>query len=412
MSRSQLVSAIVAVGASFTLGCGSGSGPTTVTPPPPPPTGALSGRLVDDPVEGVTYVTTSGVTGVTGPNGEYSYNAGDRVSFKLGTKVLAAGITATGIITPVAMAANATILQNLLVLLQSLDADGNPLNGIRIPQGSRDAVDSTLNLGLDPSVFASSANTVLVKAQQAGGITTGITAPAQASSTFRRQFLQLFALRVWASSDATTFLMFRADTSGNYLMTQAAPSELGGHAGIEAGKITSAGFDTFGWMWSKPTLTIDTNGQWGLSDLLPCERVQLLGDFITSTDCTGAAGGSVTHMENNATSIVGAWALGSTTNVQVLTLFFFSNGKFGVVDPTGSTATPSCGGPGVEYGSYTYDATTKLLKVSNLQYNTNGCAGLSGTTAAAAGLTFTLSSDGATATYNDGAARTVYRVSQ
>jgi hypothetical protein len=118
-------------------------------------------------------------------------------------------------------------------------------------------------------------------------------------------------------------------------------------------------------------------------------------------------------MANDPAGIVGAWALGSATNVQVLTLAFFSNGTFAVLDPTGSTATPSCGGPGVEFGSYTYDAATKILKVSNLRYDTNGCAGLSGTPAATAtGMSFTLGGGATTATYNDGTSRTVYRVSQ
>jgi hypothetical protein len=383
--------------------------------------------MIDDPVQGLRYGTTTNPANypqdfsrVTGPNGEFTYSPGEFVAFKLGKLSIGNLSPATGVFTPSQMAANQTQLQDILILLQSLDQDGNPYNGIVIPAAAGAAFADPANpvvgstfWSIPPATFASSANTWLVNAQQLGGITTGIVSPAQASANFLRQFLQLFATKVWGGLDGSTFVLARSDTTGRYILGQAAPAEPGALPGIEVGQIFSAGFDSFGWVWGKPTLTTDTNGEWGFSDLRSCERIQIVGDSIKAIDCAGALETTTSKVENDPAGVLGAWALGSATNVQVLTIAFFKNGKFGVLDPTGSTATPSCGGPGVEFGSYTYDAATKILRVSNLLYDTDGCAGLSGTAAAtASGMTFTLGSGATTATYNDGTARTVYRVSQ
>ena len=409
--------------------CGGGSptGSSTPPPPPPPPQTIFIGRMIDDPVQGLHYGTTSNPASfptdfsrVTGPNGEYTYLAGDFVVFKLGNLNIGNLSLATGIFTPSAASANQTQLQDILILLQSLDQDGNPYNGIVIPPAAADAFRDPANpftsvtyWTMPPATFASSANTWLVKAQQLGGITTGIVAPARASANFLRQFTQLFAIQVWGSSDGSTAILARVDTTGRYIMGQVQPAAQGGMPGVEAGQVSSAGFDSFGWVWGTPTLLVDTNGEWGFSNQLPCERIRIVGDSIKGIDCAGAVDATTSKMDNDPAGIVGAWALGSATNVQVLTFAFFRNGKFVVLDPTGSTATPSCGGPGVEFGSYTYDAVSKILKVSNLLYDTDGCAGLSGTAAAtSSGMTFTLGSGATTATYNDGTARTVYRVSQ
>lgn len=45
---------------------------------------SLTGILSDSYVKGVTYSTSGGASGVTGTNGEFTYQAGDTVSFKIG----------------------------------------------------------------------------------------------------------------------------------------------------------------------------------------------------------------------------------------------------------------------------------------------------------------------------------------
>jgi hypothetical protein len=300
------------------------------------------------------------------------------------------------------------------VLFQSLDVDGNPANGIVVPAAAAAAITSSLDLTAATAVFASAANTVLVNAQAAGGIHTGIVTPVKASASFLAQALTILSTNVWTSADATTFAAFRVNSAGQYIQGQANPPSSGGTPGVETGTITAAGFDPAGWFFAAPVLNLDTNGQWGLSNPAPCERLVVNGSQLLAKDCAGNTTDTVGKMDNDPAGIVGAWAVGSASDFGTEMLLFFSNGRFAVLDPVGDTHTPSCGagGKGVEFGSYTYDPATKLLKVSALTYNTDGCAGLSGTTAAtAAGLTFTLGSGASTATFNDGTARTAYRVS-
>ncbi|MCK9389313.1 MAG: DUF839 domain-containing protein [Sulfuritalea sp.] len=73
----------LAVASTFALaGCGGGSDSST------PSSTALTGILSDSYVKGVTYSTSTGASGVTGANGEFTYKAGDTVTFKIGQATL------------------------------------------------------------------------------------------------------------------------------------------------------------------------------------------------------------------------------------------------------------------------------------------------------------------------------------
>jgi hypothetical protein len=81
-------------------------------------------------------------------------------------------------------------------------------------------------------------------------------------------------------------------------------------------------------------------------------------------------------------------------------LFFFPGNIFFMIDPVGDTSSSPCGGPGLEYGAYSY--TNNVLRVTGLTLDTNGCAGLSQSRATtSAGMALTLSANGATASINE-----------
>jgi len=74
----------LAVAGSFALaGCGGGSSGTGVTP-----ASQLTGTLSDSVVKGVSYSSSSGLSGSTGADGDFKYVAGDTVSFKIGNVTL------------------------------------------------------------------------------------------------------------------------------------------------------------------------------------------------------------------------------------------------------------------------------------------------------------------------------------
>ncbi len=410
--RRWVTGSLVAGSVVLALACG---GAETIIGVVPETRTKQTGRMIDDPVQGVTYRTNSGIEGVTGPNGEYQFFPGDLVTFSLGTKVLGrTDVPATGILTPMAMAQNPTVLTNLLVLFQSLDNDGYPFNGIVIPpEASAVFNGGMMPLQTDPAQFASTANFQLVAARKAAGITTPIVTPVVANERLTAQFEALFALEIWSVATATEFFVWRSLPDGAYTFGQASPPEGDGRPGVETGIIGAAGIDVWGWVMGQPTVTLDTNGDWGMSQTHPCERVVVEGDKIGFNNCQGQRDGEFQKMPNDPNGIVGAWAMDSPSNIGAPLVLFYSNGKFGVVDPIGDTSPAKCGGPGVEFGAYTYNATTKVLKVSGLQFDTNGCAGLSGSGAStAAGMTFTLGGDAMTATITMGTSRTLYRVSK
>jgi len=117
----------------------------------------MQSRLVDAPVEGVSYAAApSGISGKTGANGVFTCKAGDTVSFSvgsvaLGTAACAATVAAADLAGTAAL--GDVKLQNRLVFLQALDEDDDPTNGIRITAAVHDALTKTLDFGLAAADF-------------------------------------------------------------------------------------------------------------------------------------------------------------------------------------------------------------------------------------------------------------------
>ncbi len=98
------------------------------------------GFLIDSPVAGADYYINGVYAGQTAADGSFNYSPGDKVSFKIGTVSLGENVTVStdgrvmmqdlaGV--PRSNASDLTVLR-LAQLLQSLDADNNPDNGITI----------------------------------------------------------------------------------------------------------------------------------------------------------------------------------------------------------------------------------------------------------------------------------------
>ena len=144
-------------------GCGGGGGGSN---PPSPTNGddnttkpvdgdgnsttvaSNTGVFLDSKVAGVRYETSTGVKGVTNSKGEYHYNDGDTVKFYVGN-LKVGDVQAKDVVT-------VFDLKNSIqaaILLQTLDKDGNPNNGIQI---SKKTNEEFINSGftvqeIDPS---------------------------------------------------------------------------------------------------------------------------------------------------------------------------------------------------------------------------------------------------------------------
>ncbi len=147
--------------------CGGGGGgdastssPGTGVSPTPPSTGGntptvLLGVFLDSPVSNISYKTTT-QSGTTNADGQFNYLAGETVTFSVGAVNLPS-TPATKTITPLSLAnstdmGNNTVL-NLLVFLQSLDEDGTPGNGIKIPDTANAAATAVIDFNVSPAVF-------------------------------------------------------------------------------------------------------------------------------------------------------------------------------------------------------------------------------------------------------------------
>jgi hypothetical protein len=349
-------------------------------------------------------------------------------------------------------------LRNILVLFQSLDADGNPENGISIPDNAAAALSASINLDSEPAAFAASPE--LQKVREAAGISGPIKTPVQATRHFLSQGMAMLGNQVWVKQDDGTASIVRiagsgADGAGEYLQGEASPDDscdtnrvcggsLVSKAGVEYGTAHLSGVNNRGFKFAaKPV--IDTNLQAGLSHPRPNWRVRSDGyDLITSDIFTvqrkreqKSLFGELFHiagtleissskepiqtevkeshfspMENDPKGITGAWTADPATMKTPIYLFF-SNGKYMMVDPIGDIKTAdheSCGDPGVEFASYTYDSGGKTLNIKGFTYDTNGCAGFSTN----GPVSFNIDADGKTATLNtqDKRTLTLHRVSK
>ena len=110
-----------------------------------------SSTIYDGIIGGLEYTTSSGITGLTQEDGSFTYGFGDSVVFSIGSVVIGeidtneikdnkvflqdlAGTERTDV--------NNEYVENMAVLLQSLDVDGDAYNGIVITEAMRDAFSS------------------------------------------------------------------------------------------------------------------------------------------------------------------------------------------------------------------------------------------------------------------------------
>ncbi len=158
------LTAIVLVAGTLTAcdgggGGGGGGAPSGSKSPSQQPAGK-TGQLIDSAVAGVDYATAT-FSGKTDANGEYLFTEGETVVFKIGEIVFPA-IAAKGVVTPLDLAGSQNIddpkVINIARLLQTLDEDQDPSNGIVIPGSAGPA---PVDFGLSVADFENQVNSVL-----------------------------------------------------------------------------------------------------------------------------------------------------------------------------------------------------------------------------------------------------------
>ena len=128
-------------------GCGGSDSSSTVQTTRP----TSIGYLVDSAASGVSY-TCGAYGGITGSDGSFLYNTGDTCSFRIGTTALGSStVSSDGYMTPGDLSgaggADSTASSTLMIarLLQSLDEDGDPSNGISISSSTHGSMQTSLD---------------------------------------------------------------------------------------------------------------------------------------------------------------------------------------------------------------------------------------------------------------------------
>lgn len=103
-----------------------------------------TGIFVDSPVAGLNYQGTNTDADVTDDQGQFNYIEGETLTFSIGDLELGAAV-GDDVLTPLSIiegaeSADDQRVTNMLILLQTLDADGNLNNGIQITDAIREEV--------------------------------------------------------------------------------------------------------------------------------------------------------------------------------------------------------------------------------------------------------------------------------
>ena len=138
-----------------------------------------TGVFLDSPIVNIGYKTET-LEGVTNSLGEYNYIEGETVTFFIGDLELPSA-PATGVVTPLELAgtndtANSVVV-NILRLLQTLDQDGEPDNGITITDTAKNTA-TQVDFSQSESDFESSAavTTLIMNAGQESTMTSLVPA--------------------------------------------------------------------------------------------------------------------------------------------------------------------------------------------------------------------------------------------
>lgn len=238
-------------------GCGGGddsndlgSGETTLT-----------GVFLDGPVVNMDYMTTDSTGAITrdykvDPNyktnaeGEYEYTAGETVTFAIGDLTFPP-VSAVGTITPLNIAGtsdpNDLEVVNMIRLLQTLDVDGDPSNGITISEEAKGVASPLESFDISESDFASAVDTLIKNGGQET-VPTELVSAAEAVAHFEETLSGATDVTFntikgsWESPNGLVIIHFLPD--GRYLAMQWEQED--GSEGFEYGTyVASDGNITF-----------------------------------------------------------------------------------------------------------------------------------------------------------------------
>ena len=346
-----VVSSVVLLSACSGGGDGGGGGTSSAAAP-------SIGSFVDSPVQGLRYNTAT-QSGVTDANGQFRYRPGESVTFSFGQTVLG---TIPGVpqITPWTVfglnspdpADNRWV--NLARLLQTFN---NQLPAITPQIAALPAI----NFNQSPAAFGADP-TVGQVLSTAGAPQTLVSAGA-ATATLTQQFAILGSWFIQGESGPNSLGVFTAMADGTFMVTGDSSLDPTDRNGMEHGTyIWNPATGAF-----SATVTVDTNGAYGLSGTNPpmTATISNNGNTLTFTDGAGPVALSrVIDTNNTPNPIIGSWLGKSLDNPNApVVITFLLDGTIVHVEDNDPALSPS-GQDGMERGIYTFNQGTGELLVT------------------------------------------------
>lgn len=321
---------------------------------------AQTGVFVDSAVAGISYQTTPGnFSGVTSPTGQYQYAEGDSVVFSIGAISLPS-VTAKGVVTPVDMKGTGSdqVVTNIAVLLQSLDSDGDPSNGISIPSAAAAVATSPVNFDQSYSSFATAVLPVVRHSDPAKVVVDEVAAKDHLEGSLSKLLVGTWYIHGTSGADSYDYVLFVLDEE-NY----AALDHDSGDTRIERG--------TYSWNQTTGKVTVTpTVGNPSELDVYPPmangNTVVLEGNVLKLSDADETF--ELTRLAPTEDSpLKGGWFIGNEV------VFAFTDNLYVMGQFEGEGAG---GEPGLELGTYSYNTETKAITYET-QVDFNGQWGLS-----------------------------------
>ena len=350
----------------------------------------LTGVFIDSPVINIGYRTAT-QNGDTNSRGEFKYLAGETVTFFIGDMEFPP-VLAAEVVTPLDMADTDDVAHHMVIniirLLQSLDKDGDPDNGINITQTAKDnavflnfdlsvegfeaqiGIDLFIANGGQDTAQSDLVDTVLALVHFVASLIRSGEIDSEDEPVDNQSLIGTWEI---ASPTDADFYMLSLLEDGTYVHAEVNEIDPNFLSGMEWGT-----YDVVGLGEITTTQNFNNNGNAGLSDFDGSgPRLRLIAQpsgslmYAPDTNNDGISDGVFGLRRVDSEGLLGTW-ISTTTENDLLMIVFFDDGTYfhGEVDEDDDTEIS-----GMELGTYERDEDTGLLTVSQT-FDNNGDTGL------------------------------------
>jgi len=346
----------------------------------------LTGVFIDSPVINIGYRTAT-QNGDTNSRGEFKYLAGETVTFFIGDMEFPP-VLAAEVVTPLDMADTDDVAHHMVIniirLLQSLDKDGDPDNGINITQTAKDnavfldfdlsvegfetqiGIDLFIANGGQDTAQSDLVDTVLALVHFVASLIRSGEIDSEDEPVDNQSLIGTWEI---ASPTDADFYMLSLLEDGTYVHAEVNEIDPNFLSGMEWGT-----YDVVGLGEITTTQNFNNNGDAGLSDFDGSgPRLRLIAQpsgslmYAPDTNNDGISDGVFGLRRVDSEGLLGTW-ISTTTENDLLMIVFFDDGTYfhGEVDEDDDTEIS-----GMELGTYERDEDTGLLTVSQT-FDNNG----------------------------------------